>query len=87
LAGQGITLARRSLENDRIMNYQALDEANKVIENKQTLINVVSRRVRQLSSGIRPLVEVRPSMTFADIAIAEILQGKVKAEFRVAFDA
>lgn len=69
------------------MNYQALDEANKVIENKQTLINVISRRTRQLSSGIRPLVEVRPGMTFADIAIAEILQGKVRAEFRVPLEA
>lgn len=65
------------------MNYQALDEANKVIENKQTLINLVSRRVRQLSSGIRPLVEVGPRMTFADTAIAEIIQGKISASPRV----
>jgi DNA-directed RNA polymerase subunit omega len=65
------------------MNYQALDEANKVIENKQTLINLVSRRVRQLSSGIRPLVEVGPRMTFADTAIAEIIQGKITAVPRV----
>ncbi len=65
------------------MNYQALDEANTIIENKQTLINLVSRRVRQLSSGIRPLVEVGPRMTFADTAIAEIIQGKISAVPRV----
>jgi len=65
------------------MNYQALDEANTIIENKQTLINLVSRRVRQLSSGIRPLVEVGPRMTFADTAIAEIIQGKISAGPRV----
>lgn len=61
------------------MNYSLLDEANKVIENKQVLINVVSRRVRQLSSGVRPHVEVEPRMTYADVALAEILAGKLVA--------
>jgi len=60
------------------MNYSLLDEANKVIENKQILINVVSRRVRQLSSGVRPHVEVEPRMTYADIALAEIMAGKLE---------
>ncbi len=63
------------------MNYQLLDEANKVFENKQILINMISRRVRQLSSGVRPHVEVEPRMTYADIAIAEILAGKLKIEW------
>ncbi len=63
------------------MNYLALEEANKVFENKQVLINIISRRVRQLSSGVRPHVEVEPRMTFADIAIAEILAGKLTIEW------
>jgi len=63
------------------MNYTLLQAANPVIENKQILINMVSRRVRQLSSGVRPHVEVEPRMTFADIALAEIMAGKLKAEF------
>ena len=63
------------------MNYQLLEEANTVIENKQILINMVSRRVRQLSSGVRPHVEVEPRMTFTDTALAEIMAGKLKAEF------
>ena len=62
------------------MNYQLLDEANRVIENKQVLINAVSRRVRQLSSGVRPHVEVEPRMTYADIALAEILADKLRVE-------
>jgi DNA-directed RNA polymerase subunit omega len=61
------------------MNYQLLEDATKVIENKQILINVVSRRVRQLSSGVRPHVEVEPRMTYADIALAEIMAGKLLA--------
>ncbi|HVE16356.1 MAG TPA: DNA-directed RNA polymerase subunit omega [Chthoniobacterales bacterium] len=63
------------------MNYQLLEEANTVVENKQILINMVSRRVRQLSSGVRAHVEVEPRMTYADVALAEILAGKLKAEF------
>lgn len=62
------------------MNYQRLEEAAQVIENKQILINTVSRRVRQLSSGVRPHVEVSPRMTYADTAIEEILAGKLKVE-------
>lgn len=63
------------------MNYQRLEEATKVIDNKQILINAVSRRVRQLSSGVRPHVEVGPRMSFADTAIEEILAGKLQVEF------
>jgi len=62
------------------MNYQLLDEANKVVENKQVLINAVSRRVRQLSSGVRPMVEIEPRMTFADVALTEIINGKITLE-------
>lgn len=69
------------------MNYQLLEEANKVVENKQILINMVSRRVRQLSSGVRPHVEPEPRWTHADVALAEILAGKLKAEDPVVLDA
>jgi DNA-directed RNA polymerase subunit omega len=62
------------------MNYQLLDEANKVVENKQVLINAVSRRVRQLSSGVRPMVEIEPRMTLADVALTEIIVGKMTLE-------
>jgi DNA-directed RNA polymerase, subunit K/omega len=62
------------------MNYQRLEEAAQIVENKQVLINAVSRRVRQLSSGVRPHVEVSPRMTYADIAIEEFLAGKLKIE-------
>jgi DNA-directed RNA polymerase subunit omega len=44
------------------------------------LINVVSRRVRQLSAGHRPLIETTPRMGFSDIALTEIIQGKLAYE-------
>lgn len=62
------------------MNYQLLDEASHVIDNKQILINLVSRRVRQLSSGARAHVEVMPRMTLADVALTEIIDGKLMAK-------
>lgn len=68
------------------MNYQLLEEANKVVEDKQMLINAVSRRVRQLSSGVRPHVEVEPRMTYADVALAEIIAGRLKLDKPVALE-
>ena len=45
------------------------------------LINIVSRRVRQLNAGGggwgRPLVDVPASMGLADIALTEIIENKM----------
>ena len=62
------------------MTSQFLDEAAKIITNPQVLINVVSKRVRQLSQGHRPLIEVGPRMGLADIAFREIIDGKLTWE-------
>jgi DNA-directed RNA polymerase subunit omega len=62
------------------MTAQLLEEANKKIPVPQVLINVVSRRVRQLSAGHRPLIETGPRMGFSDIALTEIIQGKLAWE-------
>jgi DNA-directed RNA polymerase subunit omega len=60
-----------------VMNSQLLDEATKVIPEPQILINMVSKRVRQLSAGSRAMVPVEGRMGLADIALAEIAQGKL----------
>ncbi len=62
------------------MTTHLLDEASKVIPNQQVLINVVSRRVRQLSQGHRPMVEVGTRLDFADTALREIIEGKLSWE-------
>jgi DNA-directed RNA polymerase subunit omega len=59
------------------MNSQLLEEASKVIHEPQVLINMVSKRVRQLSAGSRAMVSVEGRMGLADIALAEIAQGKL----------
>lgn len=62
------------------MSSQLLEEAQKVIPNQQLLVNLVSKRVRQLTSGHRPLVEYGPREGWADIALKEIIEGKLKYE-------
>ena len=62
------------------MSSQLLEEAQKVIPNQQLLVNIVSKRVRQLSTGHRPLVEYGPREGWADIALKEIIEGKLKYE-------
>ncbi len=61
----------------RNMTAQLLQEASKVIPNQQLLINVVSKRVRQLGMGHRPLVEATPKSSLTDVALREIVAGKL----------
>jgi DNA-directed RNA polymerase subunit omega len=70
----------------RHMTTQLLQEAAQVIPNQQLLINVVSKRVRQLGLGHRPLVETTPRMSLTDIALKEIIAGKLTYESLEASD-
>lgn len=67
----------RSLRN---MTNQLLLDAAQVIPNQQLLINVVSKRVRQLGLGHRPMVETGPRASLTDIALKEIIAGKLTYE-------
>src|SRR5437773_8819828 len=63
-----------------IMKADLIAAASEVITNQQILVNMVSRRVRQLSLGHRPLVEYAPGLREADIALTEIANGKLTFE-------
>ena len=69
------------------MKTKHIEEAAKVVPNKQQLINIVSKRVRELTAGSRPMVEVDLQMGLADIALAEVAAGKLTAEASVVLDA
>jgi len=71
---------RDPIRSLRHMTTQLLTEAAQVIPNQQLLINVVSKRVRQLGLGHRPLVETTPRMSLTDIALKEIIAGKLTYE-------
>jgi DNA-directed RNA polymerase subunit omega len=74
------TEASRPVRSLRHMTTQLLQEAAQVIPNQQLLINVVSKRVRQLGLGHRPMVEVSPRASLTDIALKEIIAGKLTYE-------
>lgn len=59
------------------MKPELVKAASEVIHNQQILINMVSRRVRQLTLGHRPLIEFTPGLGLADIALTEIANGKL----------
>ncbi|MCH2388136.1 MAG: DNA-directed RNA polymerase subunit omega [Opitutales bacterium] len=62
------------------MRDDYIKEAQKVISDPNILINVVSRRVKQLRHGNRPLVESLEKLNAEDIALREIIEGKISYE-------
>ena len=65
------------------MDPMLLENARQSVGNDKILVNLVSRRVRQLNATSRPLVEVPPGMGFIDIALKEIGEGKISARAAV----
>ena len=65
------------------MNAELIKKALEKVGNPNVLINLISRRVRQLTAGggslSRPLVEAG-SMGAADIALTEIIEEKTGFE-------
>jgi len=62
------------------MRDDYIKEAQKVITDSNLLINVVSRRVKQLRRGSRALVESLEKLSPEDIALREIIEGKISYE-------
>lgn len=62
------------------MRDEYIKEAQKIIPDPNILINVVSRRVKQLKYGQRPLVESLERLTPEDTALREIIEGKITYE-------
>lgn len=62
------------------MRDSFLKEASKIITDPNILINVVSRRVKQLKSGMKPLVESLERLDLEDVALLEVIKGKITFE-------
>jgi DNA-directed RNA polymerase subunit omega len=62
------------------MRDDYLKAALKTIDDPNILVNVVSRRVKQLRRGSRPLVESLEKLTAEDTALREIIEGKISYE-------
>ncbi len=59
------------------MNSELVEQASEKISDPQILINLVSKRTKEITSGKSPLVNVEPGMTHSDIALLEIIEEKV----------
>jgi DNA-directed RNA polymerase subunit omega len=62
------------------MRDDYIKDALKAVNDPNILINVVSRRVKQLKRGNRPLVESLEKLSPEDVALREIIEGKISHE-------
>ena len=66
------------------MNTELCRKALEKVVNPNILVNLVSRRVRQLNSGgggsSRPLIEEYETLGAADIALREIVEDRITYE-------
>ena len=62
------------------MRDDYIKQALKVVPDPNVLINVVSRRVKQLRRGNRPLVESLEKLSSEDTVLREIIEGKISFE-------
>ena len=69
------------------MNTELCKQAAAKVGNPNVLVNLISRRVRQLNSGggasSRPLILETANLGVADIALREIIEGKMGWEMPV----
>jgi DNA-directed RNA polymerase subunit omega len=70
-----------SISRTKIVNAELCKKAAEKVGNPNVLVNLISRRVRQLNSGngglSRPLVANTTNLGVADIALREILEEKI----------
>jgi len=62
------------------MRDEYLRDALKVVDDPNILVNIVSRRVKQLKRGNRPLVESLEKLSAEDTALREVAEGKISYE-------
>lgn len=66
------------------MNAELVKEALRKVGNACVLVNLISQRVRQLSAGggglRKPLIANAENLGLADIALREIIEGKMGFE-------
>lgn len=59
------------------MKVELIEKAAQIVGDNQLLVNIVSKRVQQLSHGSDPYIPTTPEMGSGDIALTEIIEGKI----------
>lgn len=65
---------------DSHVRDEYIRKASEVIPDPNILINVISRRVKQLKYGQRPLIESLERLSPEDIALREVIERKISYE-------
>jgi DNA-directed RNA polymerase subunit omega len=72
------SVSRLYERNTKDLNPEYLKRVLEKVVNPNIVVNLVSRRVRQLSrEGSRPLISDTAGMGWADIALLELAEGKL----------
>src|SRR5271156_2064599 len=72
----GSSHSRGNYPSASIMKQALVQDALKIVHSPQVLVNIISKRVRQLGQGFRPLIAYDPKLTFMDVALKEVADGK-----------
>lgn len=65
------------------MNHELVSQAKLRVPSVPILVNMISKRVKQLNTGMRPLVmPLSPDEDKLDIALREIAEGKLTYELQ-----
>ena len=59
------------------MNSELVEKALEVVTDEPLLINLISKRVQHFNNGRSPLITLVERMGTADIALTEIIEGKI----------
>lgn len=62
------------------MNIELLEKAREIIPSVPVLVNLVSKRVRQINAHEGTYVKRQPNEEAVDVALREIIEGKIEAE-------
>jgi len=75
-----IVFSNSFLTRSYILRDDYLQSAQLVITDPMILINLVSRRAKQLKSGYKPLIESLERLSAEDLALREIIEGKITCQ-------
>ena len=72
-------IKQKYLSNTLRKDY--LEKASRVIGDPRILINLVSKRVKQIKTGMKPTIESLEKLDPEDIALREIIEKKISYRF------
>ena len=65
------------------MRDDFLKAAQAIVKDPNVLINIVSKRVKQLKFGSQPMVDSLEKLSPEDIALKELIEGTLKYEVEI----